>query len=141
MVQNADSTALFPDAEGAGVVVTLADGLPGFEACRRFVVVTSQPIEPFTCLQGLDDPQPSFLAIDPRVVVPDYDVALGEPDRARLDARADDVLLWRALVRFDPAEARVNLRAPVVINARNMTGVQLILSESPYAIDHAIPLE
>lgn len=124
-----------------GAVVTLADGLPGFERCRQFVVVTGPTLEPFNCLQGLDDARPSFLTLDPRSVVEGYCTELPEGDRERLEARAGDSLLWLALVRLDGDRILVNLRAPVVINARRMIGVQLIHAESPYSTEHVLPLD
>lgn len=132
---------LFPAETGVGTVVNMPDGLPGFEKCRRFVIITAPTLEPFTCLQGIDEPKPSFLGLDPRVIAPDYAQPLGEPDRARLDVREQDSLLWLSLVRFDADEAKINLQAPVVINARSMTGVQLINADSPYSTDHALPLD
>ena len=135
-------TATLPPADtDAGTVVTMVDGIPGFERCRRFVVVTSTALDPFRCLQSLDGDQPSFLALDPKAVMPDYALTLGDADRARLDARAGDALLWLAIVRFDADVAKINLRAPVVINPRSMTGLQLIAADSPYSTEHAIPLD
>lgn len=124
-----------------GAVVTLADGLPGFERCRQFVVVTGPTLEPFNCLQGLDDARPSFLTLDPRSVVDGYLTELPAADRERLEARADDSLLWLALVRLDGDRILVNLRAPVVINARRMVGLQLIAPESPYSTEHVLALD
>jgi flagellar assembly factor FliW len=132
---------LFPGNTGDGTVVTMPDGLPGFEKCRRYVIITAPTLAPFTCLQGLDESRPSFLALDPKMLIEDFALDLGDADRARLDARKDDSLLWLALVRFEPEVAKVNLRAPVVINPRSMSGVQLIAQESPYSTEHPIPLD
>jgi flagellar assembly factor FliW len=122
-------------------VVTMADGLPGFESCQRFVIVTSSALEPFTCLQGLDGARPSFLALDPRFVVNDYTATLNLADRLRLDVQEHDSLLWLGLVQLGDDEASINLRAPVVINPRRMIGLQVIDAERPYGIDHPLPLD
>jgi len=120
-------------------VVRVADGLPGFESCRQYVIVSSPELEPFTCLQGLDDPRPSFLVIDPRLVAADYHVALSPADRRRLDVAPGDTLLWLALVRIgDGSDASVNLRAPIVVNPRRMAGLQVIAADSPYALQHPL---
>lgn len=124
-----------------GAVVTLGDGLPGFERCRQFVVVTGPTLEPFNCLQGLDDSRPSFLTLDPRSVVDGYVTELPVADRERLGARTDDSLLWLALVRLDGDRILVNLRAPVVINARRMVGLQLMAPESPYSTEHLLSVD
>lgn len=124
-----------------GAVVAVGDGLPGFERCRRFVVVTAPTLHPFNCLQGLDESRPSFLTLDPRSVVVGYATELPAADRARLEVAEGDPLLWLALVRLDGDRALVNLRAPVVINARKMIGLQLIVPESPYSTEHVLPLD
>lgn len=127
-----------PAAPDAGVI-TFAHGLPGFERCRRFVVVTSPDVAPFVCLNGLEAPQPSFLALDPRRVDPGYRLALGAADRRRLEAEDDEPLLWLALVRVDGAAAAVNLQAPIVINPRGMRGLQVVGVDSPYSATHPLP--
>lgn len=125
----------------AGAVVTLPDGMPGFERCRRFVIVTGPTLEPFHCLQGLDEDKPSFLTLDPKTVVPDYASSLSDAARSRLEAAPGDALLWMAVVRLDDRHALVNLRAPIVVNPRRMLGVQLVESESPYTTEHVLPLD
>lgn len=124
-----------PDA-----VVTFADGLPGFEACRRFILVRSSDSEPFTVLQGIDGPTPpAFVAIDPQLVAQSYAKTLESLDLARLDAREGDALLWLSLVAAqDDGQATVNLRAPIVINSRSMRGIQLVSSDAAYALDHPL---
>lgn len=124
-----------------GPIVTMPDGLPGFEQCRRFVVVQSESLQPFTCLQSLDEPRPSFLTLDPRQIVDGYDLRLADGDRARLEARDGDDLLWLALICVSSDVATANLRAPVTINARTMRGIQVIPTDSPYSTAHPLPLD
>jgi flagellar assembly factor FliW len=117
--------------------ITFADGLPGFERHRGFVLVASPAFDPFTCLQGIEPDAPSFLAIDPRRIMPGYRCVLAEADRARLDAGPTASLVWLALVR--PAGGgTVNLRAPVVINPVSMRGVQIVHADDTYPLDHPL---
>lgn len=128
------------DASAADIV-TLPDGLPGFERCRRFVVVTAPDLAPFTCLQGLDDVRPSFLTLDPRLAAAGYQAPLPAADRLRLGAASQEPLLWLSLVCLDGDRARVNLRAPIVVNPRTMVGLQVIASESVHPIDHPLGVD
>jgi flagellar assembly factor FliW len=125
----------------AADIVTMVEGLAGFEHCRRFVLVTSTAIAPFTCLQGLDEPRPSFLAIAPRLVDSRYPDGLTLGDRLRLDATPDEPLLWLAFVRLTADAATVNLRAPLVLNPRRMIGLQIIAPDSAYALDHPLAMD
>ena len=122
-------------------IVTLVRGLPGFERCRRYVLLSAKSLEPFACLQGLDDPRPSFLALDPRIVVPGYETTLDAADRRRLDLAPGDTPLWLAVVRLEADAAAVNLRAPIVVNPRRMVGLQIIPAASSYSCDHRLPLD
>jgi len=115
--------------------IAFADGLPGFESHREFVLVTSPALEPFACLRGLGPGAPSFLAIDPRRVVAGYPCHLSEANQARLRASTGAPLVWLALVRPGDAGASVNLRAPVVINPQTMRGLQVVDADDTYPID------
>lgn len=123
-------------------VLTFADGLPGFEQCRRFVLLSSEDLAPLWCLQGLDAPEPSFLAIDPNLVLARYRRALSDADRARLGGDDAD-LIWFALVTLGEAEedeAVVNLRAPIVINSERMVGIQVVQQRGQYQINHPLAI-
>lgn len=128
------------DVEPADVL-DFPQGLPGFEACRHFVLVSSGEIAPLCCLHGVDGPPVSFVGIDPRWVLPDYPCELSEPDRLRIGDPASGPLVWLALVTLAAdGAATVNLRAPVVINPERMIGCQLVPQDSPFPLRHALPL-
>ncbi len=131
-------TAFGAFSADAASVVTFASGLPGFEHCRRFVLISAPALEPFTCLHALDAPHPSFLTIDPHRVVDAYLAGVPGGDRRRLAATDDEPLLWLAVVRLDEAGATANLRAPIVINPRRMVGVQVLEADGPFAADHRL---
>jgi flagellar assembly factor FliW len=121
-------------------VVTFSEGLPGFETCRRFVLVRSATLEPFTVVQGLDGAAPpAFVAIDPHLVERDYFALLDGADLDRLDADPGKPLLWLAIVATQPdGAATVNLRAPIVINPAAMRGIQVLSGEDTYPLEHPL---
>lgn len=119
-------------------IVMFAHGLPGFEQCRRFVLVSAPSLDPFTCLHGIDAPEPSFLTLDPRRALPSYHTPLGGGDRHRLGLTGTETLLWLAVVHIDGEAACVNLKAPIVINPERMVGVQVMVADTAYAADHLL---
>jgi flagellar assembly factor FliW len=121
-----------------GAAIAFPDGLPGFEQFRQFVLIASPALDPFTCLSGIGPGAPSFLAIDPRLVVGDYRRELSTADRVRLDARPDQSLLWLAIISPNEEGAKVNLRAPLVINPDTMRGLQLLDMDETFAVDHPL---
>jgi flagellar assembly factor FliW len=123
-------------------ILNFPDGLPGFEQCHRFVVLSSMTMAPLQCLHAVDGPDATFLAVDPRLVLAKYRCVLGPGDMARLGADDPSLLLWLALVAVDEkGEATVNLRAPVVVNPRRMTGFQVVPSNSLYPLRHPLTVE
>jgi flagellar assembly factor FliW len=123
-------------------VIHMPAGLPAFEQCHEFVLASGPAIHPFNCLHGLDDPKPSFLVIDPRLVISGYRQRLSPMDLRRLDARDGEPLLWLAIVHLGVGDrATVNLRAPIVVNPRRMTAIQVLPHESPYRHNHPMGLE
>jgi len=116
-------------------IIDFPAGIPGFETCRRFVLVVSDELKPLAYLRSIDPPEASFLTIDPVLIEPGYDLTLREFERARLGATADDQLVWLSLVTILNGNASANLRAPVVINPRRMIGCQFIRDDREYAVD------
>ena len=118
----------------ADQVITFPAGLPGFEECHRFVVLSSRELEPFKCLQSVEGPSASFLGVDPRRVFPDYRCVLSDVDRARLGEPDATQLVWLSVVTVLDQQTLVNLRAPVVVNPTRMLGYQLMPSNSLYPL-------
>jgi flagellar assembly factor FliW len=133
-----DRGALEPRPED---IIAFPDGVPGFESCRRFVLIASDDTAPFSRLQAVDAPRPAFLTIDPALALKRYRRILSPADRVRLDVSNDDTLLWLAIVTLSPDEtASVNLRAPIVINPRLMIGFQVMPHQSLYPVRHPLSL-
>jgi len=123
-------------------VIQIPGGVPAFEACTRYVLVSGPDIQPFNCLQGLDAPAPSFLVIDPRLVQPGYRLSLSPMDYRRLESGVGDSLVFLAIVQVGGGEeVTVNLRAPIIINPRRMIAIQALPHESAYRHDHPLRLE
>lgn len=123
-----------PAADQGPLIVDFPAGIPGFESCRRFVVIASPELAPLICLKALDSAEASFLTIDPALVDSQYDLTLRTFERVRLGAASDEPLVWLALVTVIGDRATVNLRAPIVINPRRMVGCQFIRDDHDYPV-------
>ena len=141
---NRTNVATHPETAGAtGLAspdtIRFPQGLPGFEACRGFVLMTSDSLGPVQCLKSVEGPAASFLVIDPRRVLPEYRCNLSAQDQARLGAADEDTLLWLALVTIElDGTISVNLRAPIVINPAAMVGHQVVPYHCVYPIRHVV---
>ena len=119
-------------------IVVFPHGLPGFEECRSFVVFAADAT-PFHWLSSVEGPPASFLAVDPRSVLPNFRYVLSATDLSRLQATDDTPLLWLAIVLVDSdGTVSANLRAPIVINPASMTGQQVMPQDCLYPLRHII---
>jgi flagellar assembly factor FliW len=122
-------------------VITFPDGLPGFETCRRFVMMSYEGTLPIVCLRGLEASSPAFVTVDPARVLANYRLDLGPSDCRRLDAREGDTLVWLAIITVGSDQAAtVNLRAPIVINPRLMIGFQVMPQDCLYPLSHPLSI-
>lgn len=123
-------------------VLDFPDGLPGFERCRRFVVLSTPGTAPLQLVHAVEGPSATFLAIDPRAVLESYRCLLTPADLLRLGSADENGLVWLALVALDEGgRATVNLRAPIVINPSRMLGFQVVPSNSLYPLRHPLAAE
>lgn len=122
-------------------LVTFPQGVPGFERCRSFAILTSPAAAPLQCLHAVDGVPATFLALDPRLVMPEYRCQLGDTDAVRLQSTDPASLLWLALLSFDEqGNALANLRAPIVINPRLMIGFQLMPHNTLYPLRQPVAI-
>src|SRR5438046_10755896 len=87
--------------------IAFPDGIPGFEACRRFVLLTSDAIAPLQRLESLEGPTAAFVGVDPRLVMPLYRCQVSESDLRSLGAEATTTLLWFAIIPVEPDRTAV----------------------------------
>ena len=120
-------------------VIQFAEGLPGFEQSRAFVLLSSGNLVPLHVLHAVEGPPVSFLVVDPREVLASYRTTLTTGDRLRLGADEGTRLLWLALVTpHGDEDATANLRAPLVVNPALMVGCQVMPHNSLYPLRHLL---
>ncbi len=121
-------------------VITFKEGLPGFPQIHRFVVLELDALKPFQYLQALDDPPIALFIINPFMVDPTYEFRLTDSDMEEINSTnsAELAVYAVATIPEDPAEATLNLMAPIVINDRGRCGKQVILHETQYSVKHPL---
>lgn len=121
-------------------VLYFDDGIPGFEGLKSFILLSVDEYTPFKWLQSLDDTNIAFVIIDPKVVVKDYKVEINEETVELLDIKdLNHILVFAIVVIPDEIEKMTaNLKAPIIINAENNKGMQILLDNDDYMIKHPI---
>ena len=115
------NTIRFGEIEIAeGKILTFDKGLPGFDGCFRFTIISSEETDPFLWLQSLDEPDVALAVINPFRLFPDYTPVVNETDLASLGNPSDeDVLaLTVAVIPVKYELMTSNLAAPILINLK-----------------------
>jgi flagellar assembly factor FliW len=109
-------------------VISIPAGLIGFPRQSTYIMIEHKP--PFSWLQSVEEPSLAFVVIDGFEVGSNYDLTLPFSDK-ECDFKNDDeyAILLIVTVRPDPKMTTVNLKAPLFVNVRNRTGVQVIYDD------------
>lgn len=115
-----------------GEVINFPGGIPGFEHLRKFAVISLKDTYPICWLVSLEDEAVALPIVDPWIVVENYEVELSDDDVAQLGASdPSELMVWVVLTipPGNPGAATANLRAPIVVNSKTATGVQVIMEK------------
>ncbi len=123
-------------------LIAFSDGMLGFPDTSKYILMNTEEGEasPFKWLQSVDDSGPAFLVIDPYLFKPDYNIKLDDSTKNELDIKLkeDYIVMVVVVVYKDPRDSTANLLGPIVINASNKRGKQLVLSNPSYTTKHRI---
>jgi flagellar assembly factor FliW len=113
-------------------IMSFPKGMVGFPNCQKFALIQTNDEGVFFWMQSIDRPELAFVVCDPRTFVPDYrvPVKLDELELIGLET-ADDAQVLVIVNKVDEVLTG-NLQGPLVINAQNLTGKQLVLSDKRY---------
>ena len=105
------------------------DGLPGFPEVRGVRLDTVDEYGIFVRVIDARDDRLWFLAVNPFVYFPDYEVAIDDEDQDLLEAGREDELIVFCLISVDRADGTMtaNLMAPLVVNVSARTARQVVL--------------
>jgi len=119
-------------------VVTLADGLLGFEHLKKYFVVDPGDSTLILWLQSTDDEKIAFPILEPKIFKPDYIAKLLPADLNGLELESlQTAKLYSILtIPTNVTEMSANLKAPVVINSQKKVGKQIVLQDSKLSVKH-----
>lgn len=117
-------------------VITFPEGLIGFPQ-KRWVLLGAGEDSPFFWLHSLDDPDIALPVTVPEFFHPDYVCEI--PDEAARTLKIDDeqapvevFCVVRAHEKLE--DFTINLRGPIVINAKERVGLQVINQAADYDV-------
>ena len=114
-------------------------GLTGFEDLQDFVIVDISGCEPFQWLIAINSPTIGFPVLPAQAVNADYEIQMREESELMYGMDAERLLVYIiATLPTNLQESTLNLRAPVLIDAHENTGQQIILMSDEYSAEYPL---
>lgn len=117
-------------------IVIFEEGLLGFGDYHQYIILNADDGSPFRWLQCVDDGNLAFVIIEPLSFMFEYDIEISDADAKFIGLeRAEDAVLYVIVsIPANPSDMTANLQGPVVINAANRKGRQVISSNSRHSV-------
>lgn len=123
-------------------IIVMEGPIFGFETVKEYALFPLGDASSIYWLQAVHDAALAFLVADPQMILPDYAPDLREPRHAlAIDTDRELVVLGIVTLRTKPFAASINLRAPIVINARTRKGCQVILEDDGFSLRHPLKVD
>ena len=133
------TTTRFGELEVAdSEIITFPRGILGFEAVKQYILLDGSG--PFGFLQAIEEPDLTFIVIDPRFIVQEYKVEVPkyEVQEIEIEEPSQAVALSIVTIPANPQEMTVNLQAPLLINPSNRRAKQVVLTDHDYNMRHPV---
>jgi flagellar assembly factor FliW len=110
-------------------------GFPGFPGKRKFRLEKDESIEPLEWLICTEDPDISFIVVNPMQFKPDYEPRLTKEHMTALNIhkKEDLRLLVIVTLKENYEESTANLASPLMFNMNEYKAVQLMLDDGIYS--------
>ncbi len=124
-------------------ILEFPNGIIGFEDFKKFAIIYDVEDDRETkisWLQSLEEPVLALPIVDPLAIVPDYAPMIEDELLKPLGNPADEDLLFLLVmtVPSDMKKVTANMKAPVIINTKTCTGVQLIVDNADYPVKYNV---
>jgi len=120
--------------------ITMAKGPLGFEDQTLYVLIQHRPDTKFRWLQSLEEPCLAFVVVDPTDFFADYsfEVPDAEAEKLRLASEDDALALLVVSIAGEGTDVTADLAAPIVINSKELIGMQVVLQDTQYSVKHPL---
>src|SRR5699024_10523508 len=117
-------------------IIKFPEGLPGFQEEKEFIIINSlEEDDPFQWMQSVKNSRLSFIVINPFLLVLDYDFKLSEStvEKLKIKDEKDVAVFSIVVVPEDIKKMTINLAGPIIINAKERLGKQIVLDDDRYS--------
>ena len=119
-------------------IIRMTKPVLGFEQLHAYVIIETEDFAPFKWYQSIDQPDVSFVVVNPLLFFPDYVVEVNPKEIEELKVGNVSDIVTYAIVTIprDFTKMTANLQGPLLINSRTNLAKQLVLVNSQYRIKH-----
>lgn len=121
--------------------IHFSEGLFGFEDQKDYLPISFQPDDDaMISLQSITDEHLAFVLMNPFYLLEHYNPHLQPSDLRDLGMPDEDDLSYYVIcaVKEDMNQSTVNLKCPVIVNAKTRCAIQVILENSDYTFRHTL---
>ena len=118
-------------------VIHFSQGLPGFPEEYHFALLPQGEDSPFFFLQSTQDPNLTFLLVDPFAFFAEYHFEIDDKLVTQLGLSAEHPPMAFCIVNVPQGKMQnmtANLSAPIVINRFARLGRQVVLTDTSYSL-------
>ncbi|MCL1997014.1 MAG: flagellar assembly protein FliW [Defluviitaleaceae bacterium] len=123
-------------------IIEFEAGIPAFHDQTQFIVIHDEDNDnsAFCWLQSIKDPELVFPIVDILSIMPQYSPAISETDLTSIgEYEKSDFFIYNiATIPDNVEDITVNLKAPVIINAKTQKGMQCVAQNEEYLVRHKI---
>ncbi|XBP66783.1 flagellar assembly protein FliW [Bacillus velezensis] len=123
-----------------GQIISFENGLPGFNDETQFVVLPLSEDSPFLAPQSVKQEHIAFIVASPFIFFKGYEFDIDQATLELLHIEdIEDVEVMAILTLEEPFEnTTANLKAPIIVNKKEMKAKQIILHDASYETKHLI---
>ena len=119
-------------------IITFPAGLLGFAAYKSYAMLQPDENGAFLWLQSLEAPELAFVVTEPTLWVKDYQAPIRRQQMDELALESLDDAQVFVIVNKYGTTVTANLQGPLVFNAVNRRGMQLVLPDKRWTTRHEI---
>lgn len=122
-------------------IFNFVEPIIGYDEYKLFALIDYNEESPFKWLQSLENPDLALPVTIPAYFGIPYEFAIPDEKEGVLEAKDASEILCLNIANVPngaPQLTTINLMAPLVINTTNKKAIQLILSNSNFAIKHRL---
>lgn len=123
------------------LIFDFVEPIIGYDKFRKYVFIEHNEQSAFKWLQSIDAPELAFPVTSPAFFNIDYQFEIPTEKAEKIELTSVESLISVNIVTIpsiNPQKATVNLLAPIIINATNKKGMQLILSNSNFQVKYPL---